>query len=555
MDSFNPLRVLPPPAETVLLDLENGGAAGSPDRPQFCRFDQGSPHWRIAWITPAAEASSATAAIQEAARVASSQLKITADPTRAASAASSDAHIVLELLEGSGAARASALLAEAALAADPEFEDETYVLEIRDGRVAVTAPRPVGLFYGIQTLRQLLDTARTDSAGGGASIEASASTIVELPAVVVRDGPRFPWRGLLLDCVRHFQPIPLILDLLDWLAYHKLNVLHWHVTDDQGWRLPIASRPRLAEVGGADGVYTAADVAAVVRRAAELHVRVVPEVELPGHCVAALAAYAELGCSRGPYVVPREQWGIFDDVFCAGRENTFEFLGDAMHGVARAVGVVDGGRDGKGGGFLHLGGDEVPRTRWDACEDCRARVVSEGLSGIGAGDQLQAYFFRRAAGLALSPAVGGARRLVAWDEVLDDGGLAGGPLPAGVAPGVLAVQCWRGMAAAREAVRRGHGAITSPTAHCYLDYPLSRLDLRAAYAFEPVPEGEEDAKTGATISGRGLVLGSEACMWSERAPPESIPGKVFPRLVAIATKVWAPKAVNEAISFEEFLEL
>jgi len=383
-----------------------------------------------------------------------------------------------------------------------------YTLDVSPGRVELRAGGAAGLIHGLATLRQLLPTAA--EAPGAAPPDSGWA----LPAVRVADGPRFPWRGVLLDCCRHFMPVPLIEDLLDLMALYKLDRLHWHLTEDQAWRLEIRSRPRLTEVGAwrteADGTrhggfYTQAEARHVVAYAAARGIAVMPEIELPGHCRAALAAYPELSC-RGEALPVPAHWGVFADVYCAGNEAVFAFLDEV---IAEVVAIFPAAE-------LHIGGDEVPRDRWRECPRCQARLASEGLTDL---DALQAWFVRRVAGRLAER----GRRVVGWDEIL-----AGGPLP----PGAI-VQSWRGFDGAVAAARAGHEVVVSPTSHCYLDYDVAVTDLARCYAFEPVPSGlaPDEARR---------VLGGEMNLWTEFVPPEAVPGRLLPRLLALSEALWSP---------------
>ena len=246
------------------------------------------------------------------------------------------------------------------LSAIPGIPAESYRLEIAPEGITITADHPAGIYRGRQTARQLLESGQA-----------------EIPCGVIEDSPAFAWRGMLLDCGRHFMPLDVIKHTLDQLALHKFNVLHWHLNEDQGWRLDVPGYPKLAEVAAwrtqtdgtvYGGFYTEADVREIVAYAAERHITVVPEIELPGHSVAALAAYPELSCTGGPFAV-ETQWGVHEDVYCAGNEQVFAFLEDVLHYTMSVFPSR----------YIHIGGDECPKERWMACARCQQRIADENL--------------------------------------------------------------------------------------------------------------------------------------------------------------------------------
>jgi hexosaminidase len=339
---------------------------------------------------------------------------------------------------------------------------------------------------------------------------------------------------MLLDCGRHFMTKDFVKRYIDLLAYHKLNVLHWHLTEDQGWRIEIKKYPKLTEIGAwrqatrddeqprdaagrYGGFYTQDDIREIVAYAKSRFVTIVPEIEMPGHCQAALASYPELSCTGGPFQVGTE-WGVYDDVYCAGNDHTFEFLQDVLTEVLDLFSSQ----------FIHIGGDEVPKTRWKACPKCQARIKAEGLKDEA---ELQSYFVRRIERFLASK----GRRLVGWDEILEGG----------LAPNAT-VQSWRGMGGAIAAATAGHDVVSSPTSHCYLDYPqfpvvstqpVTVITLDKIYSFEPTPAelNAEQAKH---------ILGAEGNMWTERAPQDRVDYLVFPRLCALAEVTWSPKELR-----------
>ncbi len=389
----------------------------------------------------------------------------------------------------------------------PGLVDESYRLVISSEGMQLTAHSRSGLFRGTQTVQQLLD-AEGDS----------------IPCGVIEDYPGFGWRGMLMDCARHFMPMDVIKETIDQLAYHKFNVLHWHLTEDQGWRLEVPGYPRLTEVAAwrtqwdgtrYGGYYTSEEVREIVAYAAERFITVVPEIELPGHSVAAIAAYPELSCKGLPLEV-ETQWGVFKDVYCAGNEQTFKFLEDVLTHAMDLFPSL----------YIHIGGDECPKDRWRACPKCQQRIADESLDGE---HELQSWFIRRIEKFLMSK----NRRLIGWDEILE-GGLA----PAAT------VQSWRGVRGAIAAARQGHDAIVSPTSHCYFDYDVATLDIRQVYTFNPRPEKLSEEENN-------HILGGEMNLWSEYIPPERLPKMVFPRMTAMAECLWTD---NEQRSFPEFLE-
>ncbi len=402
--------------------------------------------------------------------------------------------------------------------AKKELGKEGYELEVKPNTVTIRAKQPAGLFYGVQTLRQLLPP----------EIE-NAQPISELaiPGVKISDLPRFTWRGMLLDCGRHFMTKEFVKRYIDLLAYHKMNRLHWHLTEDQGWRIEIEKYPKLTEVGAwrtyedgtvYGGFYTQEDIKEVIVYARSRYVTVIPEIELPGHSVAALAAYPEYSCNGGPFEV-ETQWGVHKDVYCAGNDNTFHFLEDILTEVLALFPSQ----------YIHIGGDECPKDRWKNCAKCQTRIKSEGLQDE---HELQSYFIKRIEKFLLS----NNRRLIGWDEILE-GGLA----PAAT------VQSWRGVDGAIAAAKSGHDAIVSPTSHAYFDYDIGTTDLRKVYSFEPIPRELTEKE-------RKHILGAECNMWTERAPQEIIDSKVFPRLVAMAECFWSFPEHKDFANFHQRLQ-
>ncbi len=402
---------------------------------------------------------------------------------------------------------------------------EAYRLEIAPERVIVSANDPAGLFYGAVSLWQL------------ATASAPVNRAVTLPAVIIEDAPRFAWRGLMLDVARHYLPPASIKNMLDWMALHKLNVMHWHLTDDQGWRLEIPGYPRLTEVGawrvpaGAaaardidpatgqprqyGGYYTADEVRELVAYAARRNITIVPEIDMPGHAQAALAAYPELGVGEPPAAVSSD-WGVHDYLFNV-EDSTFAVLEAILAEVLELF----------PGPYIHVGGDEAVKTRWEHSERVQARMNELGLESETA---LQSWFIARIERFLAAH----GRKLIGWDEILE-GGL----------PPAAAVMSWRGVDGALEAAALGHDAVLTPSPTLYFDHFQSRLageppgrggvvSLEDVYAFDPMPAGLGGDE-------RRHVLGLQANLWSEHIrTPARLAYMAFPRAAALAEVAWSP---------------
>ena len=426
--------------------------------------------------------------------------------------------------------------------ANASLGTEGYELTVLPGEVMLRAPHAAGLFHGIQSFRQLLP------AEVGSTVKVNGSAWM-VPAVRILDWPRFPWRGLMLDTGRHMFAPSYIKRLIDLMALNKLNVFHWHLTDDQGWRIEIKKYPRLTEIGAwraasprpgpidePDGIpyggfYTQEQIKEIVAYAASRFIRVVPEIEMPGHAMAALASYPELGCTGGPYAV-RTSWGIAKDVFCAGNERTLAFLEDVLGEVMALF----------PGEFIHIGGDECPKERWKACPKCQTAMRENGLKDE---EQLQSYFIQRVERFLNAH----GRRMIGWDEILEGG----------LAPNA-AVMSWRGMEGGLKAVCEGHDVVMSPTSHCYLDYPQSQepdeelpdwmdyISLEKAYDFEPVP-------ANLSLVEALHVLGAQGNLWTEYILTESrAEYMTFPRTAALAEVTWSTPGSRNFQDFSHRLE-
>ncbi len=417
-------------------------------------------------------------------------------------------------------------------ASDAALGDEGYRLEISPEAVEIQATAPAGFFYGVQTLFQLMPPEFLGNAG-------TLPWPLKVPCVRVVDKPRYGWRGLMLDVSRHFFSKEFIKEQIDLLALHKMNRLHLHLTDDQGWRIEIKKYPRLTQISSwrregdghiEGGYYTQDDLRELVGYAESRFVTIVPEIEMPGHCMAALAAYPELSCTGGPFRVAIE-WGIHKDVYCAGNDQVFQFLEDVLTEVMDIFPSE----------YIHVGGDEVPKDRWQHCPKCQARIKAEGLKNEA---ELQSYFIQRIEKFLNAH----GRRLIGWDEILEGG----------LAPNAV-VMSWRGTKGGIAAAQADHDVVMSPTTYCYFDYyqgsPLTEplaiggnLPIEKVYQFDPAPAElpPEKAKH---------ILGGQANVWTEYvSTPQQAEYMIYPRLAAMAEDLWSSKEQHNWESFVERLQ-
>jgi len=401
---------------------------------------------------------------------------------------------------------------------------EEYRLEVSELAVTIRAGAHAGLFYGVQTLRQLVPVSKTDSVDAWA-----------LPAVRIADRPRFVYRGMHLDVGRHFFPVTFVKRYIDLISAYKMNTFHWHLTEDQGWRIEIKRYPHLTAVGSqrketileknfdpyiGDGIphggfYTQDEIRDVIAYARRRYVNVIPEIEMPGHSTAALAAYPEYACTDGPFEVST-RWGVHDDIYCP-TEETFAFLEGVLTEVIDLFPSP----------YIHIGGDEAPKRRWEESDLAQEIMRREGLADE---HELQSYFIQRIERFLLQH----GRRLIGWDEILEGG----------LAPEAT-VMSWRGITGGIEAAKQGHRVIMTPTSHVYLDYyqadpaaePLAiggNTPLEKVYEFEPVPDE-------LTTDEAALVLGAQGNVWTEyMKTPEQVEYMVFPRALALAEVIWSP---------------
>ncbi len=424
--------------------------------------------------------------------------------------------------------------------ADPDLGPEGYTLTVAADSVVIRAPTQAGLFYGAQTLLQMMPPQIF-------STNMVRDTTWQIPCVQIEDWPRFKWRGLMLDVSRHFFSTQEIERLLDAMAALKMNVFHWHLTDDQGWRIEIKKYPRLTQIGawrpgvgfgldaksttayGPDGryggFYTPADIREVVQYAAVRHITVVPEIEMPGHSLAALTAYPQFSCTGGPFTMPLKL-GVFNGIYDPANEATFKFLDDVLDEVFQLFPSK----------YIHLGGDEVPKQSWKDSPACQALMKREGLTNE---DELQGWFMQRMEKFVEAH----GRTPIGWSEIMQ-GGLAGNTV----------VMDWIG--GATEAAGSHHDVVMASHRYCYLCYypSLDRppnlityrpyLPLKKVYAFEPVPPTLE-------AQSRHYILGVEACVWTPDIPSiHDVEELTFPRLDALAEVGWSSQSTR---NYDDFL--
>ncbi|MCG2613707.1 family 20 glycosylhydrolase [Terrimonas sp. NA20] len=425
------------------------------------------------------------------------------------------------------------------LTGDASIPKEGYQLEVTANNVSLKAKDPSGIFYGIQTLLQLLPK----------EIEsASAATAKwEIPVVKISDHPRFGWRGLMLDVSRHFFPKEEVKKFIDQMSRYKFNVLHWHLTDDQGWRVEIKSLPKLTEVGAwrvnktgtfgrfsvpaADeprdygGFYTQDDIREIVQYAKERQINILPEIDVPGHSMAAIAAYPELTCTPGTYVVNSGEqfmiwppgghfYGTVDNSLCPANEKVYEFMDKVFTEIAQLFPFE----------YIHMGGDETARNFWEKSDAIKALMQKEKLANL---DEVQSYFVKR-----MEKIINGkGKKMIGWDEILQGG----------LAPNA-AVMSWRNMQHGAEAAKQGHEVVMTPTEFVYLDYMQSdvtmeppvyaSLRLKKTYQFDPLPEGVDPK----------WIKGGQGNLWTEQVYNiRQVQYMIWPRAFALSEVLWSPK--------------
>ena len=446
------------------------------------------------------------------------------------------------------------------LAVSPKVaEREGYELTVSKKGVTIVGGSAAGVFYGVQTVR------KTISEQGNHNY----SSLILNP-IILKDAPRFSWRGMHLDCSRHFWPVTFVKKFIDLLAMHNMNVLHWHLTDDQGWRIEIKKWPKLITVGSQrsgtiigtnsdlddetpyGGYYTQEEIRDIVAYAAARHITIVPEIDMPGHMLAALASYPELGCTGGPYQVGH-YWGVYKDVLCIGNPKVYQFVEDVLTEVMELFPSE----------VIHIGGDEAPSDRWQQCEKCNDAYLKDALEGrLGAdttsvrekpsvrempmfnyGASYQRLFTRRIFNFLASK----GRRALGWDEILDG------------CPHDAMIMSWRGSAPGAKAAEAGHDVVMTPTTHCYFDYQQvedtefepSRcggfIPIERVYALDPAPDT-------LSVTARQHILGTQANLWSEYMTTEStVEYQALPRMSALAEVQWTKPERKDFEAFKERL--
>ena len=410
---------------------------------------------------------------------------------------------------------------------------EGYRLKCDKNGVTITGGSEVGVFYGIQTLYKSLP------------ITKGTDNVAAVPVGEVNDMPRFTYRGFMLDVGRHFYPVEYIKEVIDMLAMHNINYFHWHLTEDQGWRIEIKKYPRLTEVGSVrkrtlidqktqtydetphSGYYTQEEAREVVAYAAERHITVIPEIDLPGHMMAALVAYPELGCTGGPYEMPC-RWGVFDDVLCGGNEATLQFAKDVLSEIMDIFPSP----------YIHIGGDECPKKHWKTCAKCQAKIKELGLEDTAEHskeNQLQTYFMGEVGKLINSR----GRKMMGWDEMLEGG----------LAPGAT-VMSWTSPKPAAKTARLHHDVVVTPIQYLYFSNPYHNgrkgiKSLQRVYNFEPMP-------SELTADEQKYVIGTQGCLWTEwTRDTVKVEWQILPRMAALSELQWAQP---EKKDFNNFLQ-
>ena len=418
------------------------------------------------------------------------------------------------------------------------LEAEAYNLQISKNEIKIEASTDRGAFYAIQSFRQLLPTSFEDGT--------FKNSEVKIKALTIKDKPQFPYRGMHLDVGRHMFSVDFIKKYIDALAMLKMNTFHWHLTEDQGWRIEIKKYPELQEVAAYrdqtlighysdqphqfdgekyGGFYTQEEVKEIVAYAQERFVTIIPEIEMPGHSQAAIAAYPELGCT-GEQVEVAQKWGVFEEIYCT-KDETFDFLENVLDEVLELFPSR----------YIHIGGDEAPKTRWKLCNQCQIRIKNQGLKDE---HELQNYFITRVEEYLNSK----GRQIIGWDEILEGG----------LAPNAT-VMSWRGTNGAIEAAKAGHNVVMTPTSHCYFDYYQSENDdeplaiggflpLEKVYSFNPIPDD-------LTVEESKFVLGAQGNIWTEYMPTEDqVEYMAFPRILAMSEVLWSN---SKSKNYENFV--
>lgn len=420
------------------------------------------------------------------------------------------------------------------LVIDPKIQgDEAYKINVMPQKVVISGRTPAGVFYGVQTLRKSLPILRP-----------TEHEPVLLPSVSIADAPRFPYRGMMLDCSRHFFPISFVKRFIDLIALHNMNVFHWHLTDDQGWRIEIKKYPKLTEIGSKrsgtimghnsdvddgqpyGGFYTQQEAKDIVEYARQRHITVIPEIDMPGHMKAALAAYPEFGCTGGPYEVGHA-WGVYKDVLCLGNEQVYKFVQDVIDEIATIFPSK----------YIHIGGDETPTVRWKECPKCQKLAAEQHLST----NKLQAYFTNRIEKYINSK----QREIIGWDEILD-----------GEINPSATIMSWRGIEPGERGAKLGHDVIMTPTSHCYFDYKQNEnedtepegqhqlITVEKVYSLDPAP-------ANMPAEYRKHILGTQGNLWSEYiAYPNRAEYAVLPRMAALSEVQWTQPEKKDFSNFK-----
>lgn len=393
-------------------------------------------------------------------------------------------------------------------------QEEGYQLQIHTDGISIRACDVAGCFYGIQSLRQLLRLADRNG------------TQLLLPCALIEDQPAYAWRGMMVDSARNFQPVTFLKTLIDHLSLYKFNVIHWHLVDDQAWRLEIQSHPLLTQTASncsmgdhsRGGFYSQQQVRELVAYAADRFIQIIPEIEMPGHCQSVLTVYPHLSCTGGPFDLPTVQC-ITDDIYCAGNDAVFSFLKDVLNEVVDLFPAP----------FVHIGGDEAPKDRWEKCPCCRLRMAEAGLEDEA---DLQGWFIARIHA-HLKPL---GRRLIAWDDMANRG-----------LPSDVVFQWWRNRTPdawrwPSQWAARGHASVFSPTSHCYLDYSEEKISVAKTLTLDLLPDTQLITQQRADE----LFMGGECNVWTEKIPWEKFFDHAFPRAYAFIEALWRADAQSDA---------
>ena len=423
---------------------------------------------------------------------------------------------------------------------DSSLGKEGYELKVSNDKIIITALETAGLFYGVQSIRQLLPP-QIESPKPVKNIE------WKVPAVEIKDKPRFAWRGMHLDVGRYMFPVSFIKKYIDLMALHKMNVFHWHLTEDQGWRIEIKKYPKLTEVGAYrkasplltdrntldkkpyGGYYTQEEIKEIVDYAAKRFVTIVPEIEMPGHSMAALASYPELGCTGGPYEV-RSHWGIEKNVYCAGNEKVYGFLNDVLTEVMELF----------PGQYIHVGGDECPTDRWKECNNCQSLLHKEGLDDE---HKLQTYFMKRIQKLLAQ----NGKTMVGWEEIMN---------PDTVSNTVL--MAWRTKNnIGYHGAKLGYKVVQTPNRYCYFNKSYTKymenepparpgnITIESVYNYNPIPEG-------LAPEFHENIIGAQACLWTEYInTPEIAEYMTYPRASALSEVLWSSP---DSTDYSDFIQ-